>query len=396
MNLKKNSTFSELNNLNFFLEFLYFALIPLYQKFLLIFYPIFLVKILKFKLVKKPFTRFQVYYLLLITYISLHDYYFSRISFESILVVTPFILLFIFSFLSYDLSALKKIKNLLYTVFYFNFFANISQILINNNFKGDEINYFSSFYHSLGGIYGHPYLSATLSVITFAFAYLFHDKKMLIVSILSLFVSSSLRSILFLFPIFVAYYFLRQRFRLYQILSIIFFGTFLVFILVKFDSNYEPYKRCSLDIHTQKYYQCKGYNSSALRFYAWKTFSENFSSFYIYGNEEKKVQYKSQAIGNYLDPEKIYILKIFESPYLQFIADYGLGFFIIFSCMLINLTAVNYKKYILSGSSADHKRKYIFNFSICCLTIFDCFYGTFFFCSLTWLTIFPLIASERR
>ena len=394
MNSKDNNIFPELKNLNFFLEFLYFALIPLYQKFLLIFYPFFLVKILKFKIVKKPFTSFQVCNLLLIFLLLLHDYYFQRFSFESISAVVPFIFLFIFSFLSYDLFALKKIKNLLYSVFYFNFFANIGQILFNSNFQGDEVNYFSSIYHSMGGIYGHPYLSVTLSLVTLFYAYRFQDKRMLIFSILSLFVSSSLRSVLSFFPIFVAYYFLRQSFRLYQILSIIFFGIFLVFALVKIDSNYEEYKRCSLNIHTQKYYQCTKYNSSALRIYAWKSFSENFSSFYIYGNREQKEQFKSPNIEDNLSPEKIKAFNIFESPYLQLIANYGISVFFIFSYLILYLTAFNYKKYNISGISAAHKRKYILNFSICCLIIFDSFYGVFFFCSITWLTIFPLITHD--
>lgn len=395
MNSKNNNLFSKLKNLNFALELLYFSLIPLYQKFLLFFYPIFVVKILKFKLVKKPFTRLQVCNLLLIAYILLHDYYFLRFSFETIRAASPFVLFFIFSFLSYNLLALKKIKNLLYAVFYVNFLAIGIQILFNTNFKGEEINYFSSAYHSLGGIYGHPYLSVTLSLVTLAFAYLFQDKRMLIVSIVSLIISSTFRSVLSLFPIFVAYYLLRQGFKLYQILSTLVLGIFVVLTLIIFDSNYEEYKRCSLDIHTQKYNQCTVYNSSALRIFAWKSFIDNSSDFYIYGNTEKKEKFKTLNIGANLDPKEIDQFKIFESPYLQLIANYGLVALIIYSCMILYLIAINYKKCNIRGLSAAHKRKYTLNFVTCCLVLFDSFYGVFFFCSISWLAIFPLIANER-
>ena len=268
MNSKNSKLFSESMNLNFILKLLFFSLIPLYQKFLLFFYPIFLIKILKFKLVKKPFTRLQICNLLFITYILLHDFYFERFTLSTLRNVAPFVLFFIFSLLNYDSVALKKIKDLLYVIFFINLFFNIAQILTNSNFKGDEINYFSNFYHSLGGIYGHPYLSLTLSLATFIFAYHFRNKKILIASILSMIITSSYRSVLSIFPLLVGYYFLGKKFKLYQIIFILFLGIFLVFTFVNLDSNYEEYKRCSLNIHTQEYYLCAGYNSSALRIFA--------------------------------------------------------------------------------------------------------------------------------
>jgi hypothetical protein len=132
-----------------------------------------------------------------------------------------------------------------------------------------------------------------------------------------------------------------------------------------------------------------------LRIYAWKAFSDNFSDFYIYGNTEKNNQFEPLNIGSNLSPDEIDRYHIYESPYLQLISNYGLGALIIFAFMILYLTAINYIKYNIRGLSEAHKRKCTLNFMICCLIIFDSFYGIFFFCSITWLTIFPLIANER-
>jgi hypothetical protein len=263
-------------------KFLTLLLIPFFLKLLIALPLLFRKRIL----VSFTFEKFIIQALLLsiILYIIIYDLFRSQHYFSSLKNISPFCLALFFSFIQIDHKNLVEYKRCIYLIFLIDFFTNITSIIFNINIKLTPVNYFDSAYHSLLGIFGHPYLSVTLSAVALLYATLFNDKKMQILSIFALFVGSSLRSILLLYPIGVIYFLLARRIRVTYILFAIFFGLTLAFQYVKNDSNLEEIKRCDLNIHTNKYYNCEQLNSSALRYYAWTQFFESKA----YNNSKQK------------------------------------------------------------------------------------------------------------
>ena len=264
--------------------------------------------------------------------------------------------------------------------------------MLNLNVRLNPVNYFDSYYHSLIGIFGHPYLSVTLSCVTFLYATLFKEKRMQIFALSALFVGSSLRSLLLFYPISLVYVFLTKRIKPTLILVALLLGIFIVFQFVKYDSNLEQFKRCDLYIQTNQYVNCKDLNSSALRYYAWTRF---FSSKLSFFPEERNINVR-EGDYSHLTLDVIKTERIFESPYLQAAFDYGLTLPFLYLLLFLFWFYKNHKNYIKIRRNSFSKNLYASKLAIVSLFLFDSFYGTFFFCVITSLTVFFILFYEPK
>ncbi len=328
--------------------------------------------------------KIQAILFFLIVYILTYEVVkFSDLPYRTIQSVTPFVIFLFLSFIKYDFDFLVKIKNCVYTIFYIDLFVNVISVLINTNLNRDQINYFDSFYHSLSGFYNHPYLCASISLVTFLYAFLFKDKRMQIFAICNLFFVSSLRSTLLIYPVIIAYIALSNRYRFLTLLVSLFIGFILIFQYVKYDSNEAYSDRCKFEIHTSQYGNCEVLNSSALRLHAWKFFFQTFSQINILGNLSNPTR------KNYtnLTPKIIEEKKIFESPYFQYTYDYGFIFSFFLIYLFLHLMHVNYKNAISKIHNSFKKNLYTTKLFICCIYFFDTFYGVFFFTPISLLTL---------
>jgi len=334
----------------------------------------------------------QAVLLIIICYIFVSDLNHLKLSYITIQKISPFCIAFFYSFVKIDYKYLFKFKEAVYIIFYIDFFVNVISIVLHLNIRFDPINYFDSFYHSLIGIFGHPYLSVYLSIIAFLFSYLFNDRRVKILAITSLFIVSSLRSFLVLFPIIVVFIFLARRLKLSSILLTLLLGIILVVQFVKFDSNADQSKRCKIhNIHTNQYSQCDALNSSALRYFAWNYFFDEIGQ----RNENSHIK-KSDYDVKQLTIENIKSLKQFESGYLQAIYDYGLPLFIFYMLYFLSLMSQSYAKYFTIKNNLFGKRLYATKLAIASLFFFDTFYGVFFFCILTSLTVHLILFFESQ
>lgn len=371
-------------------KFFTLLLIPFFLK-LLIALPFLFRKRILFSFTFEKFI-IQALLLSIIIYITICDLIRSGLYFSVLKNISPFCLALFFSFIQIDHKNLVEYKRCIYLIFLIDFFTNITSIIFNINVKLTPVNYFDSPYHSLIGIFGHPYLSVTLSAVALLYATLFSDKKMQILSVFALFVGSSLRSLLLLYPIFIIYFLLARRVRVTYILFAIFFGIILAFQYVKNDSNLEEIKRCDLNIHTNKYYNCTHFNSSALRYYAWTNFFDSKA----YDNSKKEFIKNQEEEFILLTPEILKEKRIYESFYLQIIGDYGFPLFILVIILFFFLFLQSYFKYIKIRSNSFSKNLYASKVTIAGLFLFDSFYGVFFTCVITSLTVFYILFFEKK
>jgi hypothetical protein len=371
-------------------KFLTLLLIPFFLKLLIVIPFLFRERIV----VSFNFEKFIIQALLLsiIIYITTFDLTRSGHYFSTLKNISPFCLALFFSFIQIDYKNLFEYKKCIYLIFLIDFFTNITSIILNINVKLTPVNYFDSPYHSLLGIFGHPYLSVTLSAVALLYATLFNDKKMQILSIFALVVGSTLRSLLLLYPIIIIYFLLARRIRVAYILFAIFFGIILIFQYVRNDSNLEESKRCDLNIHSNKYYNCKQLNSSALRYYAWTYFFESQA----YNNSKQKFLKDQEHEFSSLTPETIKEKRIFESPYLQTISDYGFPLFFLNITLFLVWFLHSYFKYIKISRNSFSKNLYASKVTIAGLFIFDSFYGVFFSCIISSLTVFYILFFETK
>lgn len=379
-----------LHKLIFHKKFLTLLLVPFFLK-LLIVIPLLFKKRILVSFNPQKFI-IQALLLSIIIYISIYDLIHSQQYFSILKTISPFCLALFFSFIQIDYKNFVEYKRCIYLVFLIDFFTNIISIIININVKLYPVNYFDSSYHSLIGIFGHPYLSVTLSAVALLYATLFNDKKMQILSIFALFVGSTLRSLLLLYPICMIYFLLARQIRVTYILLAIFFGIILVFQYVRNDSNLEEIKRCDLNIHTNQYYNCKLLNSSAHRYYAWNYFFESRA----YNKSEQKFTKSRDGEFISLNPEIIREKRIFESFYLQIVSDYGFTLLFLIITLYLFWFFQSYFKYIKIRRNSFGKNLYATKVAITGLFIFDSFYGVFFSCVITSLTVFYILFFETK
>ncbi len=326
----------------------------------------------------------RVVLIFLIAYItSYHLINFSAINLFTLQCIAPFSIFLLFSFIQYDLSFLRKFRNCVYIVFYLDLITNIISVLFDINIHLEQVNYFNSLYHSLVGLYGHPYISISISIVTFFYATLFKDKKIQLLSFGSLFFVSSLRSLLFLYPIIIAYRALSKGNKFSTLITSLFFGFILIFFYVKYDSNYAEAERCKILIQTNTYGFCENMNSSSLRLYAWSSFLREFPDFHILGSLTRNYNHDRAT----LTPQIIEEDKIFESPYFQYIHDYGFIFFFAHIYLFLYMINVNQRKYSMYNQNSFNKRLFEVKTYISSLYFFDSFYGVFFYTPISLLTM---------
>lgn len=335
--------------------------------------------------------KIQALLFFIIVYIVSCDFILQQVTYLTIKNISPFSLAFFFSFVRVDMKFLVSLKKVIYIIFFIDFSSNILSIFLNLNVRLNPVNYFDSYYHSLIGIFGHPYLSVTLSCVTFLYATLFNERRMQIFALSALFVGSSHRSLLFFYPISLVYVFLAKRIKPTLILVALLFGIFSIFQFVKYDSNLEQYKRCDLYIQTNQYVNCKDLNSSALRYYAWTNF---FSSKLSFFPEERNI--KREGEYSHLSLDVIKNDRISESPYLQAATDYGLPLPFLYLLLFLFWFYKNHKNYIKIRRNSFSKNLYASKLVIISLFFFDSFYGTFFFCVITSLTVFFILFYEPK
>jgi hypothetical protein len=353
--------------------------------------PFFLRKRIDFSFDSDRF-KIQTLLFIIILYISVFDFFVNRELYSTVRTIAPFVLAFFFSFVRADYKFLGQFRTSLYVVFFIDFFVNLISIFFNLNINGISVNYFDSYYHSLSGVFGHPYLSVTLSAVTFLYATLFKDKRMKVISVSALFIGSSLRSLLIIYPLIIVYFSLVKRIRVQFIFFALILGVSAIFLYVKHDSNLEEHKRCDLNVHTNKYYNCKDLNSSALRYFAWTYFFKSE----ILASSEKS--YYIDRVENYshLTPKIIKEKKIFESPYLQASHDYGAPLFFLYITLFSLWFFQNYRNYFKIVRSSFSKDIYASKIAITAIFIFDSFYGVFFFCVISSLTLFFILFYEPK
>ena len=366
----------------YFLKLLLLLAIPIFPK-LYFALPFFLRNRLNFSYINNHI-KIQVLLFFLVVYILTYEIVkFSDLTYRTIQSVTPFVIFLFLSFIKCDFDFLVKIKNCVYSIFYLDLFVNVISVLININVNREQINYFDSFYHSLSGFYGHPYLCVSISIVTFLYAFLFKDKRMQIFAICNLFFVSTLRSALLIYPIIIAYKVLSKKYKFSTLLASLFIGFILIFQYVKYDSNIAYIDRCKLDIQTSKYGYCENLNSSALRLYAWESFFKTFLQINILGNLSNPIRKDYTSLTPKIIAEK----KIFESPYFQYTYDYGFIFSFFLIYLFLHLMHVNYKNAINEIPNLFKKNLYTTKLFICCIYFFDTFYGVFFFTPISLLTL---------
>jgi hypothetical protein len=337
--------------------------------------------------------KIQALLFCIIFYVVCCDFIFSNASYLTIQHISPFMIALFISFVRIDMKFLAQLKKAIYIVFFVDFSTNILSILINLNLHLDTVNYFDSYYHSLVGIFGHPYLSVTLSCVTLLYAILFKERRMQIFALSALLVGSTFRSLLFLYPIILVYVFLARRINSALILVALLLGVLTIFQFVKTNSNLEEFKRCDvLDIHTNLYTKCAALNSSALRYYAWTSFLQSDLSFF--SNKDNVLKNRDNYFT--LTLELIEKERIFESPYLQAAFDYGILYSCLHLLLFLFLFYQNYKKYIKIRTNSFSKNLYSTKVIIASLFFFDSFYGTFFFCIISSLTIFFILFYDPK
>jgi len=373
-----------------FLKLVPLILIPFNLK-LLLAIPFLLKKRIFFSYSSEKF-KIQALLFFIIFYIVSHDLIFLNVSYLTLKHISPFALGLFFSFVRVDMKFLVRLKKAIYIVFFIDISTNILSILLNLNVRLNPVNYFDSYYHSLIGIFGHPYLSVSLSCVTFLYATLFKEKQMQIFALSALFVGSSLRSLLLLYPICLVYVFLAKRIKPTLILAALILGILILFQFIKHDSNAELIKRCDLNILTNQYSNCKALNSSALRYYAWSSFLTSDLSFF----PEKRNVIKRGADYSHLTLELIKNEKLFESPYLQAAYDYGFPLSFLYFLLFLFWFYQNHKNYIRIRRNSFSKNLYAAKIVITSLFFFDSFYGVFFFCVITSLTVFFILFFEPK
>ena len=337
--------------------------------------------------------KIQALLFCIIFYVVCCDFIFFNASYLTIKRISPFLIALFISFVRIDMKFLAQLKRAIYIVFFVDFSTNILSILINLNIHLDTVNYFNSYYHSLVGIFDHPYLSVTLSCVTLLYAILFKERRMQIFALSALLVGSTFRSLLFLYPIILVYVFLARRINSALILVALLFGVLTTFQIVKTSSNLEESKRCdTLDIHTNLYSKCASLNSSALRYYAWT--SSSLSDFSFFPKKENVL--KNRVNYPNLTLELIEKEKILESPYLQAAFDYGILYSFLHLSLFLFLFYHNYKKYLKVRINSFSKNLYSTKVIIASLFLFDSFYGTFFFCIISSLTIFFILFYDPK
>lgn len=365
----------------FYLKLCSLFLLPFFQQFLLA-VPLLLRKKININY-DQDRIKIQIILFLLILYLFVYDIIFKQLNYHSLLTLTPFFFLLFSSFLKINTVFLSKIRRCVYIIFFLDFSANILSVFLNLDIYGEPVFYFKSAYHSLKGIFGHPYISVALGAITFLYASLFKDKRMMCLSLLGLFLSSSLRSLLLLFPILVSSYILSKAYRFLFIPLVLILGMVLILQFVKLDSNGALIDHCKLNIHNNSYYDCKSLNSSALRSYAWTSFAKAFPQIYLtgYGHREARVAFQEFSY------DKVDRDKIFESPYFQYTFDYGIPFSILLVSLFLLWMHNSYNNYFKSNRNTFKKRLHATKLAISSLFFFDSFYGTFFFSIVSYTTL---------